>query len=341
MTMSDLSCKTPAPASRPNSGQPGKKVLIVDDEFLIRYSLQNLIEREGFSVITADSGLHALQQFEEEKPEIVILDIRLPDANGLNLLKTMKEISPSVTVVMVTACPDIQSSVEAIKMGAFDYLDKPIDFEKLIGIMNTLKLEERSQDKKGRPGDSLVFTSDAMKEVYRVTERLANKADVTLLVLGESGTGKSFLCKTVHELSSRKGRPFVEIGCSTIPDHLIESELFGYEKGAFTDAKGSKKGLIEMAEGGTVFLDEIGDMPYAMQSKVLGLIEERKFRRVGGLQQINADVRILAATNKNLHDLVQEGKFRLDLYYRLNVVTIEMPPLSRRREDIPFWSTIT
>jgi DNA-binding NtrC family response regulator len=333
--MSNLSCNTSEPVSRPHPGKPGKKVLIVDDEFLIRYSLQNLIEREGFAVITADSGLHALQQFEEEKPEIVILDIRLPDSNGLALLKTMKEISPSVTVVMVTACPDIQSSVEAIKMGAFDYLDKPIDFEKLIGIMNSLKHEEHPQDKKGRSGDSLIFTSDAMKEVYRVTERLANKADVTLLVLGDSGTGKSFLCKTVHELSSRKGRPFVEIGCSTIPDHLIESELFGYEKGAFTDAKGSKKGLIEMAEGGTVFLDEIGDMPYAMQSKVLGLIEERKFRRVGGLQQINADVRILAATNKNLHDLVQEGKFRLDLYYRLNVVTIEMPPLRRRQEDIP------
>jgi DNA-binding NtrC family response regulator len=322
------------PVIRPPAGKPGKKVLIVDDEFLIRYSLQNLIEREGFSVITADSGLHALQQFEQEKPEIVILDIRLPDSNGLVLLKTMKEINPSVTVVMVTACPDIQSSVEAIKMGAFDYLDKPIDFEKLIGIMNTLK-EERSQDQMGRPEDNLIFTSNAMKEVYRVTERLANKSDVTLLVLGESGTGKSFLCKTIHELSSRKGHPFVEIGCSTIPDHLIESELFGYEKGAFTDAKGSKKGLIDMAEGGTVFLDEIGDMPYAMQSKVLGLIEERKFRRVGGLQQINADVRILAATNKNLHDLVHEGKFRLDLYYRLNVVTIEMPPLRKRSEDIP------
>ena len=310
--------------------------MIVDDEFLIRYSLQNLIEREGFSVITADSGLHALQQFEAEKPEIVILDIRLPDSNGLALLKTMKELSPSVTVVMVTACPDIQSSVEAIKMGAFDYLDKPIDFEKLIGIMNSLKHEERAQDQTGRSEDKLVFTSNAMKEVYRVTERLANKSDVTLLVLGESGTGKSFLCKTVHELSSRKGHPFVEIGCSTIPDHLIESELFGYEKGAFTDAKGSKKGLIEVAEGGTVFLDEIGDMPYAMQSKVLGLIEERKFRRVGGLQQINADVRILAATNKNLHDLVHEGKFRLDLYYRLNVVTLEMPPLRKRPEDVPF-----
>jgi DNA-binding NtrC family response regulator len=308
--------------------------LIVDDESLIRYSLQNLIEREGFPVITADSGLHALKQFEEEKPEIVILDIRLPDSNGLTLLKTIKEINPAVTVVMVTACPDIQSSVEAMKIGAYDYLEKPIDFDKLTAILNTLKEDQQPRDKTVYPQDNLVFTSDAMKEVFRITERLANKADVTLLVLGESGTGKSFLCKTVHELSARKGRPFVEIGCSNIPEHLIESELFGYEKGAFTDAKATKKGLIEMAEGGTVFFDEIGDMPYAMQSKILSLIEERKFRRIGGLQQINADVRIVAATNRNLHDLVQAGKFRLDLYYRLNVVTIEMPPLNKRNGDV-------
>src|SRR5574337_586122 len=334
LNKSDLSCKTHVPhLSCPSSSTQHKKVLIVDDEALIRYALQNLIEREGFTAITADSGLHALKQFEEEKPEIVILDIRLPDSNGLTLLKTIKEISPSVTVVMVTACPDIQSSVEAMKMGAFDYLEKPIDFDKLTAILNTIK-QEQSQEKAAFPQDSFVFASDAMREVYRITERLANKADVTVLVLGESGTGKSFLCKTIHELSTRKGRPFVEIGCSNIPEHLIESELFGHEKGAFTDAKAAKKGLIEMAEGGTVFFDENGDMPYAMQSKLLSLIEERKFRRVGGLQQINADVRIVAATNRNLHDLVQEGKFRLDLYYRLNVVTIEMPPLRRRREDI-------
>ena len=335
LNMSNLSCKTHSRAPRPQSDNSRKKVLIVDDESLIRYSLQNLIEREGFPVITADSGLHALKQFEEEKPEIVILDIRLPDSNGLTLLKTIKEINPSVTVVMVTACPDIQSSVEAMKIGAYDYLEKPIDFDKLTAILNTLKEEQRPRDKTVYPQDNLVFTSDAMKEVFRITERLANKADVTLLVLGESGTGKSFLCKTVHELSARKGRPFVEIGCSNIPEHLIESELFGYEKGAFTDAKATKKGLIEMAEGGTVFFDEIGDMPYAMQSKILSLIEERKFRRIGGLQQINADVRIVAATNRNLHDLVQAGKFRLDLYYRLNVVTIEMPPLKKRDGDVP------
>jgi len=322
-------------SSQTPRSHPGKlKVLLVDDEMLIRYSLQRLIEREGFSVITAESGLEALRQFEQEKPDIVILDIRLPDTSGLTLLKTIKEINPSVTVVMVTACPDIQSSVEAMKMGAFDYLDKPIDTEKLMNILNTLK-QERPQDKTVRLPGSVVFKSDAMNEVLRISVRLANKSDVTVLVLGESGTGKSFLCRAVHELSPRKGRPFVEIGCSMIPEHLIESELFGYEKGSFTDAKASKKGLIETAEGGTLFLDEIGDMPTAMQSKLLSLIEERKFRRIGGLQQLNADVRILAATNRNLHELVQEGKFRLDLYYRLNVVTIEMPPLRARREDIP------
>ncbi len=332
--MSQISGKTASHTPRTHSGKPGRKVLIVDDEYLIRYSLQRLIEREGFSVITADSGLQALQQFDQEKPDIVILDIRLPDANGLNLLKTIKEINPSVTVVMVTACPDIQSSVEAMKMGAFDYLDKPIDLDKLTNILNTLK-QERSLDKPVQLPGSVAFRSEAMNEVLRITERLANKGDVTVLVLGESGTGKSFLCRTMHELSPRKGKPFVEIGCSTIPDHLIESELFGYEKGAFTDAKSSKKGLIETAEGGTLFLDEIGDMPTAMQSKVLSLIEERKYRRIGGLQQLSADVRILAATNRSLHDLVQEGKFRLDLYYRLNVVTIDMPPLRARVEDIP------
>jgi DNA-binding NtrC family response regulator len=312
-----------------------KKVLIVDDEYLIRYSLQKLIDGEGYTAFTAESGLEALRLFEEQKPDIVILDIHLPDSNGLILLKTIKEISPSVTVIMATGCPDIQSSVEAMKMGALDYLEKPVDFEKLAAILKSVEEQARPQEKPVSPQDSFVFGSDAMKEVCRITERLANKADVTVLVLGESGTGKSFLCKTVHELSTRKGKPFVEIGCSNIPEHLIESELFGYEKGAFTDAKATKKGLIEMAQGGTVFFDEIGDMPYPMQSKILSLIEERKFRRIGGLQQINSDVRIVAATNRSLHDLVQEGKFRLDLYYRLNVVTIEMPPLRSRIGDIP------
>lgn len=332
--MSKVSFKMFSETSRRQPATPSKKILIVDEEILIRQSLQNLIQQEGFIVVTADSGLRAMQQFEDEKPDIVILDMRLPDTNGLTLLKMMKEIRPSVTIVMVTASPDIQSSVEAMKIGALDYLEKPIDLDKLTVILNTLK-EEQSRPVQAVSRTNLAFTSPAMSEVLRITERLANKSDVTLLVLGESGTGKSCLCHTVHEISARRGKPFVEIGCSAIPEHLIESELFGYEKGAFTDAKSSKRGLIEMAEGGTVFFDEIGDMPYAMQSKVLSLIEERKFRRIGGLQLINTDVRIVAATNRNLHELVQAGKFRLDLYYRLNVVAIEMPPLRRRTEDIP------
>lgn len=325
----------PGTPLRPRPDKHQKKVLIVDDEMLIRYSLQNLIQRENFTTLSADSGLRALKMFEDEKPDIVILDIRLPDSSGLALLKTIKEINPEVTVIMITACPDIQNSVEAMKMGALDYLEKPIDFEKMKALLHSVKQDRPARTGGGRPRDSFVFRSDAMKEVFRITERLANKSDLTLLVLGESGTGKSFLCKTIHELSERRNKPFVEIGCSNIPEHLIESELFGFEKGAFTDAKVAKKGLVEVAEEGTIFLDEIGDMPYPMQSKMLSLIDEKKFRRIGGLEQLSADVRVIAATNRNLHELVQQGRFRLDLFYRLNVVTVEMPPLRKRAEDIP------
>ena len=326
--------RQPQTPLRARSAKQQKKVLIVDDELLIRYSLQNLIEREGFTAITAESGLIALKLFEEEKPDVVILDIRLPDASGLTLLKTIKEINPGVTAIMVTACPDIQNSVEAMKIGALDYLEKPIDFDKLKSLLHGVKQERPCRSLGSRQQDRFVFRSDAMKEVFRIAERLANKSDLTVLVLGESGTGKSFLCRTIHELSERKDKPFVEIGCSNIPEHLIESELFGYERGAFTDAKATKKGLVEMAEGGTIFLDEIGDMPYPMQSKMLSLIDEKKFRRIGGLEQLNANVRVIAATNRNLQELVHQGKFRLDLFYRLNVVTLEMPPLRSRGEDI-------
>jgi two-component system, NtrC family, response regulator AtoC len=333
--MSDLTCLPQSRTTRVRSGrEKKKKVLIVDDEYLIRYSLQHLIEDEGFATFAADSGLNALRLFEEQKPEIVILDINLPDSNGLTLLKTIKDINPHAVVIMITACAEVQSSVDAMKMGALDYLEKPIDIEKL----KTLLAAEKKDHALPAPvasRDDFVFQSEAMQEIVRIVERLANKDDVTVLVLGESGTGKSKLCKIMHTLSTRKNGPFVEIGCSNIPEHLIESELFGFEKGAFTDAKASKKGLIEMAAGGALFLDEIGDMPNPMQSKVLSLLEEKTFRRIGGLQQIAADVRIFAATNRNLNELVQSHQFRLDLFYRLNVVTIEMPPLRKRKEDIP------
>jgi DNA-binding NtrC family response regulator len=311
-----------------------KRSLIVDDAPMIRLSLKKLFEKEGFVVFTAGSGASALKILERETPEIVFLDVRLPDISGIDLLRTIKEVNPETMVVMITGHADIKSSVEAMKMGAYDFLEKPLDFANIGNILQTLGKEKPKQEKNSGTGD-FVFAGDTMKEVIRVADSLAAKSDVTVLVLGESGTGKNLLCKRIHELSPRRNMPFVEIGCSNIPDHLMESELFGYKKGAFTDAKETKKGLFELAGGGTVLLDEIGDMPYQMQSKILTLIEEKRFRRIGGLDYMHADVRILAATNRDLPDLVHARKFRLDLYYRLNVATIEIPPLRERKEDIP------
>lgn len=310
------------------------KILIIDDETLIRQSLRKICEDEGFNVITAGSAVKALRAIEESPPDIVILDIYLPDANGIDLLKTLKQTYPNLVIITITGKADIHSAVEAMKAGSIDYLEKPIDFEKLKNILKKIEKKSVSQQKKFDISD-FIFSSEKMKEIVRITENLAVKSDITVLLLGESGTGKNFIARKIHEWSPRKDKPFVEIGCTNIPAHLIESELFGYEKGAFTDAKSTKQGLIEMADGGTVFLDEIGDMPYTMQSKILSLIEEKRFRKIGGLSYIKSDVRIIAATNRDLYALVNAKKFRLDLYYRLNVATIEIPPLRDRKEDIP------
>lgn len=318
------------------------KILVIDDESHIRLSLKKICEDEGFDVTTASSALKALKSIEDNPPEIIIIDVRLPDVNGIELLKTIKESRPETTAITITGHADLRGAVEAMKAGAIDYLEKPIDFDKFRELLNKVrnnKIKQKAPVKAGKVDMSdFIFVSDKMKEIARIMENLATKSDVTILLLGESGTGKNFICKKMHDWSHRRNKPFVEIGCTSIPAHLIESELFGYEKGAFTDAKTSKQGLIEMANGGTVFLDEIGDMPYTMQSKILTLIEEKRFRKIGGLHYIKTDVRIFAATNRNLHDLVQAKKFRLDLYYRLNVATIEIPPLRERKEDIPVLS---
>ncbi len=321
-------------SAQSRSAEIQKKSLIVDDEAMIRLSLKKLFEREGFVVLTASSCASALKIIEDETPQIVVLDVRLPDSSGIDLLRTVKKVNPKTVVIMITGHADIKSSVEAMKMGAYDFLEKPLDFSHISNMLRALKKEKPQEDKKSGMID-FVYASNTMQEVIRIADSLAAKSDMTVLVLGESGTGKNRLCKRIHELSSRRNMPFVEIGCSHIPDHLMESELFGYKKGAFTDAKETKKGLFELAHGGTVLLDEIGDMPYPMQSKILTLIEEKKFRRIGGLDYLHADVRILAATNRDLPDLVHTRKFRLDLFYRLNAATIEIPPLRERKEDIP------
>lgn len=323
-------------ASKSLSQPPVQKVLIVDDEALIRFGLEKFVKKEGFQALTAGSGKKALEIIEDQEPDIALLDLKLQDSiDGLELLRIIKQSRPEIVVVMISGQTEIHGAVEAMKLGARDYLEKPIDFDKLKEILDSIRNEIDTDGLSGLTADEIVFASDKMKKVIAIMKRLALKSDLTILILGESGTGKNYLCQKIHGMGSRKNFPYVQIGCSNIPDHLIESELFGYEKGAFTDAKASKKGLIEAAQGGTVLLDELGDMPYQFQSKVLKLLEERCFRRIGALQDTPADVRILAATNRDLNKQVQEKKFRLDLFYRLNIATIEIPPLRERPEDIP------
>lgn len=313
-----------------------KKILIVDDDPLVTLALKKFIQKKGFEVLTANTGKKALDKIEAEDPHIVLLDLRLPDSlDGIAVLGMIKKTRPEIAVVMISGQTEIHGAVEAMKLGAVDYLEKPIDFERLDDVLALVTKETSASAKPGSVLADMVYASSKMKQVIEIMKRLAVKSDITVLILGETGTGKNFLCRKIHELSPRKKATYVQIGCSNIPGHLIESELFGYERGAFTDAKDSKKGLAEVADGGTLLLDEIGEMPYEFQSKILNLLEEKRFRRIGSLHDTNVDVRILAATNRDLQEQVQEKKFRLDLYYRLNVATIELPPLRERLEDIP------
>ena len=321
-----------------------ERILIVDDEHLIRWSLSQPLIKNGYTVDTAESGTEAQAKMTTFKPHMVLLDIRLPDANGIELLERFKSENKDLIVIMITAYADVGSAVEAFKFGAEDYIGKPFNLESvknvIIQAFEKKKLNAQLEDYNHSidpriDEDRLIGNSPEMIEVFKIIKRCAETNDKTVLILGQSGTGKELVAKAVHLYSQRSKAPFFEINCAAIPDNLLENELFGHEKGAYTDAGKRHKGIFEMADGGTVFLDEIGDMPMPMQGKILKAIENKRYRRLGGDCDIDVNVRIIAATNRVLKEMVEDGRFRADLYYRLNVMTINIPPLKERKADIP------
>ncbi|MBI2528746.1 MAG: sigma-54-dependent Fis family transcriptional regulator [Candidatus Rokubacteria bacterium] len=320
------------------------RVLVVDDERLIRWSLEQTLEKHGYDVETAEDGARAVAAVRDEVPDLLLLDLKLPDTDGIQILRQVKESHPDIQVIIMTAYADVGTAVEAMRLGAYDYIAKPIDFENLgVTLRNALETRQLRQkveflrEKHLYPFhfDRLVGTSRAIQDVVSLARKVSASGATTVLIQGESGTGKDVLAKAVHYESARADEAFMEITCTAMPETLLESELFGHERGAFTDAKVQKKGLLELAHSGTIFFDEIGDMTPALQAKLLRVLEERRFRRVGGTKDISVDIRVVAATNKDLRAAVDEGAFRKDLYYRLQVVTITIPPLRERREDIP------
>jgi two-component system, NtrC family, response regulator AtoC len=319
------------------------RILVVDDEKLISWSLAAMLRKDGYQVETAASGNEALRKFGSFNPELVMLDICLPDLDGLELLKTFKAKNDEVYIIMMTAYANADYAVQALQDGAEDFFGKPFNLDAIRHVVQRafekrrLKKEVdffRRELRKKSDHDKLVGNSHKMIEVFKMIKICADADAKTVLVTGESGTGKELVAKAIHYHSARAEAPFIELNCASIPENLLENELFGHERGAYTDASKRHKGVFEMAEGGSVFLDEIGDMPFAMQAKILKVIETKRFRRLGGHQDIEANVRIIAATHQNLPRMVQEQKFRGDLFFRLNVVNIILPTLRERKEDI-------
>jgi len=321
-------------------------VLVVDDEKVLRYSLREVLSREGYHVVEADTGEAAVEAAAAHAPDVVLLDMKLPGKlDGLEVLSRIKEISDETVVIMMTAYASVGTAVEAMRCGAYDYVNKPFKLEEIRltvrRALDTLSLRKEVAEIRGREKarysfDRLRSPSPVMQAVYDIARRIAESAANTVLISGESGTGKEVLAKAIHFGSDRAGRPFMDINCTAVPETLLESELFGHEKGAFTDAKTEKQGLFELADGGTLFLDEIGDMSYSTQSKLLRFLEERRFKRVGGISDIEVDVRVIGATNRDLEKAVRDGSFRADLYFRIKVLPIDIPPLRERPEDIGF-----
>ncbi|BCB97097.1 sigma-54-dependent Fis family transcriptional regulator [Dissulfurispira thermophila] len=317
-----------------------KLALVVDDEEGIRESLSGILQDEGYDVVTASSGEDALSIAQEHMPDIILLDVWLPEIDGLETLSRLKGIDANIPVIMISGHGNIEIAVKATRLGAYDFLEKPLSLEKII-ITVKRALEHRTLEEENRTLKEniikkcrLIGNSEKM-QVLRQQIEMASQSNSRVLIMGQSGTGKELVARLLHEKSHRSTGPFVEVNCAAIPQELIESELFGHEKGAFTGATERKSGKFELADNGTLFLDEIGDMTLQTQAKVLRVIETQTFQRVGGSKNIKVDVRIIAATNKNLIEEVKNGNFREDLYYRLNVIPIIVPPLKDRLEDIP------
>lgn len=326
------------------------KILVVDDEPNIRRVLEAVLAKDGHTVLTAENGRKGLEQLQSNPGvDLLITDLIMPDINGIELLSAAKEIDPNISVLMITAHGTIKSAVEAMKLGALDYICKPFDLDELkIIVRNALDRKELNEQGRRAPAggsrlavaggkskaDVLVGNSPAMLEVFKMIDRVKDSR-ASVLIRGESGTGKEGVARALHYNSVRADKPFVAVACVALSEQLLQSELFGHEKGSFTGAVSQKKGRFELANHGTLFLDEIGDIPMTVQMMLLRVLQEREFERVGGTETIKVDVRLVTATNQNLEKLVEEGKFREDLYYRLQVITIDMPPLRERIEDIP------
>jgi two-component system, NtrC family, response regulator AtoC len=320
---------------------PGHRVLVVDDERLVRWSLSQRLRADGFDVSEAATAAEAVQS--SHAPDAAILDYKLPDGDGISVLKKLRQVDPDLPVIMLTAHTDTEIIVDAIKAGASDYITKPFEVDdvalRLSRVMDATRGNRelrRLKEDLARPFsfESLIGESDVMKRVSDLARKIAQSPTSTVLLTGESGTGKDLLAKIIHYGSNRAARPFMNITCSALPETLLESELFGHERGAFTDARQQKRGLFEQADDGTVFLDEVAETVPTFQAKLLRFLEEKAFRRLGGTSDIKVDVRVIAATNQDLEKTVRDGKFREDLYYRLNVLRIEVPPLRARGRDI-------
>lgn len=322
------------------------RILAVDDEADMLETYRSILHKKH-SVLTADSGEKALKLARKENFDLVLLDIRMPGKDGIDILKEIKALGVGTEVIMVTASKDIASAVEAMRLGAFDYITKPFDVKELQAIIDKAiekgalvreNLYLKESLKEASSYCDLIGSSPAMKVLYGTIEKVA-PADSTILIYGESGTGKELVSRAIHQKSKRSAKPFVAVNCAAIPDNLLESELFGHERGSFTGALERKLGKFELASGGTLFLDEIGCMPVAMQAKLLRALESHTIERVGGEKEIEIDVRIISATNIDFHQHIKEGKFRQDLYYRLNVIPVNLPPLRERKEDIPLLTS--